>query len=496
MRLADPFRSAPERDLGTVTTRGRATHDARGARVAPTPRRMRLIAATLLALVLSSSAHAQQRTDTAYPVLLQDGADPWMIRHGGWYYLTVTTGGDVSLWRSRTITGVAASERKVVFRPPPGMQNLWAPELHHLDGAWYVYVAADDGRNENHRMYVLECLDADPFTGAWRLKGKISDTTDRWAIDGTVATIGSERFFVWSGWEGADNVAQHIYIARMLDPWTLASPRVRIASPTLPWEANTRPRVLEGPQVYVRGGTINLLYSASGSWTDGYSLGLLTAPVGADLLDPRSWLKRDRPLMASGNGIVGPGHGSIVASPDGREDWLIFHSARWPGAGWTRQVRAQRVTFSADGALQPLAPASPDAPQRVPSGEPARVRFEAERGLLAGGARVVSEPRASGGVKVGYIDRPDSFVELRVTVARAGFYTLHARMDNGTFASPTAVTRLTINGGQARDLRIVFGEWDRWTIASARVFLVRGVNRVRFTKREHYAELDCVDVAR
>jgi GH43 family beta-xylosidase len=41
-------------------------------------------------------------------------------------------------------------------------KELWAPELHFIKGKWYMYFAADDGNNNNHRIYVLENPTADP----------------------------------------------------------------------------------------------------------------------------------------------------------------------------------------------------------------------------------------------------------------------------------------------------------------------------------------------
>lgn len=455
----------------------------------------------LLTLLVVVGLVPARAADDFFNVLLQEGADPWMIRHtDGWYYYTHTTGGDVSLWRTRTITGLAAAERKVVWRPPaegPASKNLWAPELHWLDGAWYVYVAADDGRNENHRMWVLENRSPDPFQGEWSLKGKIGDASDRWAIDGTVFEAGGRRWFVWSGWEGTANVEQALYIARMKNPWTLETGRTRIARPTLAWEANTNPRVLEGPQVVVRGDRVNLIYSASGSWTDSYCLGLAVAHVGSDLLAAGSWAKHPAPIFESGNGVVGPGHCSFVPSPDGQEEWLIYHAARFPGAGWTRSVRAQRIAWRADGSPDFGRPADPNRPIPIPSGERRRARIECETGRVAGTARVVRpEPSASGGAKVGYVDTPESLVEVRSWAARSGFYMLVARCGNGTAGDPWARYRLSVNGTQGRELRVAPSGWNRWGTVGTRVWLRAGMNRIRITRVEHYAEWDCVDLVR
>ena len=42
----------------------------------------------------------------------------------------------------------------------------------------------------------------------------------------------------------------------------------------------------EGPQILVRGGRVFVVYSAAGSWTDHYCLGLLSASIDADPLSP------------------------------------------------------------------------------------------------------------------------------------------------------------------------------------------------------------------
>lgn len=342
---------------------------------------------------------------------------------------------------------------------------------------------------------MLENTSEDPFTGSWTFKGKISDSTDRWAIDGTVLTVGEERYFLWSGWEGTTNVKQNIYIAKMSNPWTISSERTMISTPTYPWETNTDPQVNEGPQVIIRNDTISLVYSASGSWTDTYCLGLITADTKADLMNAASWTKKDSPIFSSANGVYGPGHHSFTQSKDGDEDWIVYHSARWQGSGWTRNIRAQQFTWNEDDTPNLGAPVNPNVPIQLPSGEKPHYRYEAEDAVLMNGPRVVDESSASGGKKVGYIDHfNSSYVEFTVYVKHAGEYIVGARNDNGTFGGPWAIHTLSVNGGEGSNFYVAYSGWNNWGLSTAKIHLNKGFNTIRFTKKEHFAEIDSIDI--
>ena len=434
-----------------------------------------------------------------FNVINQDGADPWVYKHtDGNYYMTKTTGNNITLWRSKTLTGLDAGDSKVVFTPPatgPNSQDIWAPELHWINNAWYLYYAADDGVNDNHRMYVLRNTSADPMSGTWTDLGKIYDASnDRWAIDGTVLDLNGKLYFIWSGWPGTTNTTQNLYIAPMDTPSHISGSRVQISAPTYSWETVGSPTVNEGPEVIVHNGVISLVYSASGSWTDSYCLGLLMASTTSDLLNPASWTKRSTPVFQSGNGIYGPGHASFTTSPNGTEDWIVYHAARYQGAGWTRNIRTQRFTWNADNTPNFGTPAAPNSPIAIPAGEPARDRYEAENQLLLGGAAVVSTPTASGGKKAGYIDTTSSFVEFTVTVPTDGMYVLYARTDNGTAGGPWAYHTLSVNANPGTNFYVANSGWDNWGTSTARVYLNAGINKIRFTGNTNYAEIDELDV--
>src|SRR5688500_5970473 len=151
---------------------------------------------------------------------LYHGADPCVVRHGGAYYACQTGPGNcIEIWKSPTLT--ARGERRVVWTAPDRGWNraqVWAPELHRIDGRWFIYYAASSGHNAAHRMGVLAATTDDPqgpFEDAGQLyTGDHLDTSaqNRWAIDGTVLTLRDRLYFAWSGWEDHRDV-QHLYLA-------------------------------------------------------------------------------------------------------------------------------------------------------------------------------------------------------------------------------------------------------------------------------------------
>jgi GH43 family beta-xylosidase len=272
-----------------------------------------------------------------------------MIFHGGFYYYSEARNKrHIYIRRSRTIAGIGQDAGCCIWSAPlrgKNSDNVWAPELHLIDGRWFIYYAADDGDNDNHRMWVLESEGSDPC-GRYRCRGALE--TSGWAIDGTVLTVNDGRkYFLWSGWPGKSNGQQNIYIAAMKDPVTISSSRVVIAAPDQPWERVAMP-ICEGPQVLKRNGDTFIVYSASGSWTPDYCLGMLHNNNG-NLLDAASWRKHG-PVFRKTDQVWGVGHCSFVKSLCQSEDWIVYHSKSSLKHGWEdRDVHAKRFTWSSDG---------------------------------------------------------------------------------------------------------------------------------------------------
>ena len=316
---------------------------------------------------------------------LADGQDPWVVKRDSLYYLVQSRGNGIWVSRSSKLTQVNRNAVQVWAAPDTGWNrtNVWAPELHFIDGRWYIYYAAGrPGPSEApfifQRAGVLRSVSDDP-QGKYEDLGQLDTggdgatrVDDMWAIDLNVTRINGQMYAVWSGWENNSSLArtpQHLYIARMSSPWTIGSARVRLSSPTEGWERGTQLDLQEGPTFLQRGGQTFIVYSTRESWLPDYRLGLLRlSSPDADPLSPASWTKTG-PVFAAAGDVHGPGHASFTVSPDGREDWIVYHSKTSTAPGWERVIRMQKFGWAADGSPSFGAPVPRGQEIASPSGE-------------------------------------------------------------------------------------------------------------------------------
>ena len=286
---------------------------------------------------------------------LGDGADPYIVKAGGKYWKCGSTGTAVYVHDgTETLTNANGMPATCVYTPPAGTMfscHLWAPELHYLSGRWYIYCCADDGVDANHRMYVLEggTDSTNPLSSPFLPKAKLIPIgSDYFAIDGHPFFYGNQLYFVWSGWPSTTSGTQRLYIAKMSNPYTISSARVEISRPDNAWEQIGYPTITvnEGPHVLISGTTVNIIYSASASWLDDYCLGRLTC-TSSNLLLKSNWVKTG-PVFSKTSTVWGPGHASFVTSLDNKQFWIIYHGAKYSGAGWDRDVRMQQYSWDAN----------------------------------------------------------------------------------------------------------------------------------------------------
>ena len=171
-------------------------------------------------------------------------------------------------------------------------------------------------------------------------------------------------------------------ISRMSDPWTVSSPlseRAIISRPDQPWEktpynrtVNVRLSSNEGPQQLTNAKTRQefIIYSAARSDNRNYCLGQLEL-TGLEPMNPGSWTKYTQGCVFYENPdeeVYGVGHASFTTSPDGSEDWIVYHGMQNNLQGWSaRTIRAQRFTWNEDGT--PKFPRPGIGPYTVASGQ-------------------------------------------------------------------------------------------------------------------------------
>ncbi len=337
------------------------------------------IGAAALALALSLAGPAQATTTFINPVgpANASSADPFVMRHTDGFYYFVSTSPNwdkIELRKSASLSGIGAGTPVTVFtKSATGCsgtnctsKDIWAPELDYINGAWYLYFAAA-GSDDAHRVFVIRNASADPTTGSWSAPLKVADSDDSWAIDQTVASINGQLYMAWSDISGGQ--PQRIKIAKMSSPSTIVGRGAIISTPTYAWE-QVGGNVNEGPQFIVHNSMVHLSFSASGCWTDDYKVGLLSANLTADLTVPSNWTKLSTPILQKGNGAYGPGHNGFTKSPDGTEDWIVYHAnpGTGQGCGNSRTTRIQKVTWNGDTPVIG-APVAAGAAVTRPSGE-------------------------------------------------------------------------------------------------------------------------------
>ena len=318
--------------------------------------------ATCLAGAPAQAAVPDSPAATYTNPIAEKRADPHIFKHtDGYYYFTATVPeyDRIVLRRATTIQGLkTAPETTIWTKHASGVMgaHIWAPEIHFIDGKWYVYFAA--GATDDVwaiRMYVLEGTGANPLTATWTEKGQIKTQWESFSLDATTFTVNGVRYLAWAQRDPSVNNNTDVYLAKMANPWTITGTPVLLSRPTYSWET-VGYKVNEGPAVIQHGGKVFLTYSASATDAN-YCLGMLTASVSANLLSQTSWSKSATPVFTSSaaTGQYGPGHNSFTVSEDGKSDILVYHDRSYkdisgdPLNDPNRRTRVQKVYWNADG---------------------------------------------------------------------------------------------------------------------------------------------------
>lgn len=302
--------------------------------------------------------------------LVEQRADPHVYRHtDGWYYFTgsVPSYDRIELRRSKTINGLTTAETVDVWHKHehgPMGNHIWAPELHYLDGKFYIYFGAGEAENKwALRPYVIECEGQDPMRDPWRELGMMQRADDDessftgFSLDGTVFEADGKRYYVWAEKVGFGNglLTSNLYIAEMATPWKLKTPAMLLTTPDYDWE-RIGFWVDEGPYALITDKKIFVTFSSSATGAC-YCMGMMEADRGADLLDRNSWRKSRHPVLETDaeRGVFGPGHNCFTVAEDGETVLSIYHARPYekivgdPLYDPNRHAHVMEVSFDSDG---------------------------------------------------------------------------------------------------------------------------------------------------
>ena len=293
-----------------------------------------------------------------------DRADPCVGKWNGKYLFIATNDADgnnsLYIRQADTIPElVTAQEIRILDTQqyPEFKSLLWAPEFHIVNDRLYIFHAgSSDGFTEQACQVMALKEGGNPLIREdWekpkmcvKINGK-PIIENGISLDMTVIPNKGRYYVSWSHRPLTPNDLGAWICFAEIDPdkpWQLISDVITIAKPDYGWDNNHTP-VVEGPYPLIRDGKIFL--TISGAAVDStYVVGLLTADVDSDLLDPASWVKTNYPLLTLNDveGEYGPGHNAYVIDEYG-DVWNTYHAR--PGLNAPRSSGIRRVHFDVDG---------------------------------------------------------------------------------------------------------------------------------------------------
>ena len=296
-------------------------------------RRTTCAALLLLCLSLGTTAAAQTPGTYTNPVIAGDYPDPSVIRVGADYWAMATTGGwapHFSILHSTDLVNWRVVGSVFQKKPAWVKSDFWAPEIIEDRGRYFVFYTArrEDGAGKRGTLCVAVATapaPSGPYTDYGPLACQISELKNVGSIDAFfVRDENAQPYLIWKadGNDAEPDQPTVIFAQRLSEDFRkLLGKRREILRNTAAWEKH----VTEGSFILRRGEWFYHFYSGNACCGRGcnYALGVARS---RKLLGP--WEKNPaNPILAANETWQCPGHGDVVATPDGR-DFLLYHAYR------------------------------------------------------------------------------------------------------------------------------------------------------------------------
>lgn len=308
------------------------------------------------------------------PVFNHYMADPYVLLHEGHYYAygTAPAGTDGLVFPVLHSANLVRWERASwALVPPEGGAEFWAPEVVYSNGLFYMYYSARGIDGQDHRLRVA--TSARP-TGPFVDSGRVLMPDDPFTIDAHPFRDVDGQWYLFYArdfltLDGDSRVGTGIVVDRLVDMHMLADDSRVVVRPHADWQIFQLARLMygavydwytvEGAAMRIHNGRYYCFYSG-GAWErENYGVAYVVAdhPLGP-YHRPAAV---NGPLLRSAPGhVIGPGHNSFTAAPDGQQEVIVYHA--WDAARTARLMRIDRLLWDGD---QPIIDGPTYTPQNL-----------------------------------------------------------------------------------------------------------------------------------
>ncbi len=326
-----------------------------------------LIIIFLLGVILVFSEDKELRYKN--PLNVYKVADPFVLFYKGKYYLYATSErgagpqGGFEVWESNNLVdwiyrGWAYESNENSW----GKDSFWAPEVLYKNGKFYLFYSARGYIKGKKTLRICLAISNSPLGPFKDLKAPLFDFGYA-VIDAHPFIDDDGKIYLYFSRDVSENPTSDIYVVRLSEDLlnTIGEP-IFLTSPTQLWERNSKWN--EGPFVVKYNKKYYLFYSANFFASPEYSVGyaVSNSPLGP-------FIKAlENPILSRTEYVSGPGHNSVIKTPDGKEYFIIYHTQMKKEGTHLRQLAIDRLIFTPDGKLKVIGPTN--TPQPFPSGVP------------------------------------------------------------------------------------------------------------------------------
>ncbi|MCX7846260.1 MAG: family 43 glycosylhydrolase [Dictyoglomaceae bacterium] len=303
------------------------------------------------------------------PLNVYKVADPFILSYKGKYYLYATSEkgagpqGGFEVWESNNLVdwiyrGWAYESDEKSW----GKESFWAPEVLYKDGKFYLFYSARGYIKDKKTLRICLAVSNSPLGPFKDLKAPLFDPGYA-TIDAHPFVDDDGKIYLYFSRDVSENPTSDIYVVRLSEDLlnTIGEPQF-LLSPTQLWEKNSKWN--EAPFVVKYNKKYYLFYSGNFFASPEYSVGyaISSSPLGPFIK------AEENPILRRTEHVSGPGHNSIIRTPDGKEYFMVYHTQMKREGTHLRQLAIDRILFTPDGKVKVLGPTN--TPQAFPSGVP------------------------------------------------------------------------------------------------------------------------------